>query len=236
MARGDLGIETELSRVPLVQKDIVARCQAAGVPVIVATQMLQSMISAPLPTRAEVSDVANAIFEQADAVMLSGETAVGQHPVEAVATMNRIAAETEEYLATLPAGEAPPSSPVHCRVTAAVAHAAVQAARDLGARLVAVWSATGETARLVAQHRLPMAVLGLSSDEAVCRRMNLLYGVVPARVEALENPAAMAAALDRVILDGRLAAPGELVVVVTSTQPYTPGATDTVLVRRVGRE
>ncbi len=233
VARGDLGIETDLCRVPLVQKDIVARCQAAGVPVIVATQMLQSMVSSPLPTRAEVSDVANAIFDRADAVMLSGETAVGQFPVPAVDMMNRIAKNTESYLATRPPCERSVSAGVRYRPTAAAAHAAVQAARDLGARLVAVWSATGATVRLVAQHRLPMIVLGLSYDERVCRRMNLLFGVVPVRVEPLDNPAAMAAALDRVVLERGLASAGDLIVVVTSTRPLTPGATDTVLLRRV---
>ncbi len=236
VARGDLGVETELCSVPLVQKDIVARCQEAGVPVIVATQMLQSMVASPMPTRAEVSDVANAIFDRADAVMLSGETAVGQYPVPAVDYMNRIAAATEEYLATRPPADGSPRTSIRLRPTAAVAHAAVQAARDLGARLVAVWTATGATVRLVAQHRLPMMVLGLSYDEQVCRRMNLLFGVVPVRVEPLDNPAAMAAALDKVVLERELAAPGDLVVVVTSTRPRTPGATDTVLVRRVGTE
>ena len=233
VARGDLGIETDLCSVPLVQKDIVARCQTVGVPVIVATQMLQSMVASPLPTRAEVSDVANAIFDRTDAVMLSGETAVGQYPVPAVEMMNKIAATTEAYLATRPPAERSTGGPIRYRPTAAAAHAAVQAARDLGARLVAVWSATGATVRRVAQHRLPMAVLGLSYDERVCRRMNLVFGVVPIRVEPLDNPAAMAAALDRVVLERGLAAPGDLIVVVTSTRPLTPGATDTVLVRRV---
>jgi pyruvate kinase len=148
--------------------------------------------------------------------------------------MNRIAKQTEGYLATLPPSESMASYELRYRPTAAVAHAAVQAARDLGARLVAVWSATGATARLVAQHRLPTIVLGLSYDERVCRRMNLFYGVVPVRVEPLDNPAAMAAALDRVVLERGLAAAGDLIVVVTSTRPATPGATDTVLLRRVG--
>ena len=234
VARGDLGVETDLWRVPLIQKDIVAECQQAGVPVIVATQMLQSMIESPLPTRAEVSDVANAILDRADAVMLSGETAVGRYPVQAVEMMCKVAAATEAYLAKRPPAEGPPCLSAQYRPTAAVAHAAVAAARDLGARLVAVWSATGTTVRMVARHRLSMLVLGLSYDERVCRQMNLLYGVIPVRVEPLDNPAAMAAALDAVVLQRKLAVPGDLIVVVTSTKPTTPGATDTALVRRVG--
>jgi pyruvate kinase len=233
VARGDLGVETDFWRVPLVQKDIVAECQQLGVPVIVATQMLQSMLESPLPTRAEVSDVANAIFDRADAVMLSGETAVGHHPLAAVEVMCKVGAATEAYLAKRPPVAGPPGPSTKFRPTAAVAHAAVDAARDLGARLVAVWSATGATVRMVARHRLPMPVLGLSYDPRVCRQMNLLYGVIPVRVEPLDNPAEMAAALDTIVLERKLAAPGDLIVVVTSTRPTTPGATDTALVRRV---
>ena len=147
--------------------------------------------------------------------------------------MNKVAATTEEYLAKRPPAEVPCTLGTF-RPTAAVAHAAVAAARDLGARLVAVWTATGTTVRLVAKHRLPMPVVGLSYDERVCRRMNLLYGVIPIRVAPLDNPAAMAAALDVELLQRGLAQPGDLVVVVTSTRPQTPGATDTALVRRVG--
>lgn len=236
VARGDLGVETDLWRVPVIQKDIVAECRQAGVPVIVATQMLQSMINEPSPTRAEVSDVANAILDQVDAVMLSGETAVGRYPVTAVDMMDRIAGATEEYLAKRPPVGAVASPEAKYRPTAAVAHAAVAAARDLGARLVAVWTATGTTVRLVSQHRLPMPVLGLTYDDAVYRRLNLLYGVVPVRVEPMDNPSAMAAALDAHVLERGLAAQGDLIVVVTSTRPTTPGATDTALVRRVGEK
>ncbi len=234
VARGDLGVETDLWRVPLIQKDIVAECREAGVPVIVATQMLQSMIDSPMPTRAEVSDVANAIIDQADAVMLSGETAVGRYPVQAVEMMNRVAGATAQYLAKRPPAEGAPYLGVKYRPTAAMAHAAVAAARDLGARLVAVWSATGATVRMVAKHRLPMPVVGLTYDERVYRQMNLLFGVIPIRVEPLDHPAAMAAALDAQLLERKLAAPGDLIVVVTSTRPTTPGATDTALVHRVG--
>jgi pyruvate kinase len=232
VARGDLGVETDIWRVPLIQKDIVARCQRVGVPVIVATQMLQSMVDSPMPTRAEVSDVANAVFDRADAVMLSGETAVGKYPVEAVDMMNRIAGATGAYLATQSPGSLAGSA-VAYDGTAAIAHAAVQAALDLAARAVAVWTATGATVRHVARYRLPMPVVGLTYDERVYRQMSLLYGVVPVRVEPLHNPAEMAAAIDGILLERNLAIPGDAVVVVTSTKPTTAGATDTALVRRV---
>ena len=233
VARGDLGVETDLWRVPLIQKDIVARCQHAGVPVIVATQMLQSMVNSPMPTRAEVSDVAGAVFEQADAVMLSAETAVGRYPVQAVDIMNRIVAATGEYLARQPLRAEPDHAPVRYQPTGAVAHAAVQAARDLGARVVAVWTATGATARMVAKHRLPMPVVGLTYNDRVYRQMSLLFGVIPVRVDAMDDVAEMAAILDRTLLERKLVLPGDLVVVVTSRRPNTPGGTDTTLVHRV---
>jgi pyruvate kinase len=233
VARGDLGVETDVWRVPLLQKEIVGRCQRAGVPVIVATQMLQSMVNSPMPTRAEVSDVAAAVFERADAVMLSAETAVGAYPVQAVDIMNKVAAVTGEYLARQPVPVPEPLPTTRYRPTSAVAHAAVQAARDLGARLVAVWTATGATARMVAKHRLPMPVVGLTYSERVYRQMNLLFGVIPVHVEAMNDPARMAEVLDACLLERKLVLPGDLVVVVTSRQPHTPGGTDTTLVHRV---
>ncbi len=240
VARGDLGVETDIWRVPLIQKDLISRCRDAGVPVIVATQMLQSMVDSPIPTRAEVSDVANAIFDRADAVMLSAESAVGKYPGLAVDMMNRIADTTESYLATLPPVDRPCGVGGFTRPTLAVAHAAVRAALDLNVRLVAVWTATGATVRQIAQHRLPMPVVGLAYDEHVLRQMNLLYGVIPVRVEPVDHPRQMAAALEARLLDesdgkvSRLAAEGDLVIVVTSTRTHAPGGTDTVLVHRVG--
>jgi pyruvate kinase len=236
VARGDLGVETDIWRVPLVQKDIVARCREAGVPVIVATQMLQSMVNQPMPTRAEVSDVANAILDRADAVMLSAETAVGHYPVESVDMLNRIAAATEEYLRRRPHEHTQTSVTARYRPTGAVAHAAVQAALDLGARLVAVWTATGATVRMVAKHRLPMTVIGLTYNERVYRQLNLLFGVMPIRVDPIDNPTEMATTLDRILLERKLALSGDLIVVVTSRRPNMPGATDTTLIHRVGSQ
>ena len=240
VARGDLGVETDIWRVPLIQKDLVRRCQKAGKPVIVATQMLQSMVESPIPTRAEVSDVANAIFDRADAVMLSAESAIGQYPSLAVDMMNRIAAATEEYLATCEPFDPAVEAAALADPTLAIAHSAVRAALDVKARAVAVWTATGRSVRALARYRLPMPVLGLSYDTRVLQQMNLSYGVVPVRVEPLDHPAKMAAALDAELLDEAesdvrgLVAAGDLIVVVTSTRAHAPGATDTVLVHRVG--
>ncbi len=234
VARGDLGVEMDVWRVPLIQKDITARCRAAGKPVIIATQMLQSMVSSPMPTRAEVSDVANAILDGADAVMLSGETAAGAYPDIAATMMSCVASTTEAYQREQRAAEPASRCGGLSGPTSAIALAAVQAGLQLDARLVAVWSATGETVRVVAQHRLPMPVIGLTYDERVYRRISLLYGVIPLRVPPLGHPAEMAEVLDARLLERGLASPGDLIVVVTSTCPKTPGGTDTTLVHRVG--
>ena len=234
VARGDLGVEMDVWRVPIVQKELIARCRDSGVPVIVATQMLQSMVESPMPTRAEVSDVANAIFDAADAVMLSAETAVGRYPIEAVEMIGRVARTTEAYLSTRPRAEPAQTVSATNRGTSAIAQAAVRAALHLDAALVAAWTATGRTVQTLARHRLPMPIVGLTYDERVYRRMALLHGVVPVRVEPLSNPAEMAAVLDDRLTALGLASPGDLIVVVTSTKPTTPGATDTTLVHRVG--
>jgi len=236
VARGDLGIEVDLAQVPLLQKDITRRCQLAGKPVIVATQMLESMVHAPVPTRAEASDVANAIFDMADAVMLSAETAVGRYPVEAVATINRIATDTETFLAS---GVAPPTPTVgveSLRVTSAVAHAASLAARDLHAELVAVWTETGSTAALLSKHRLPQPIVGLSPNPATCRRMALNYGVIPIEMTQPGEHDVMLARLDEVLLARELVTPNDLVVVVAGTHLRRPGATNSVFIHLVGRE
>ncbi len=233
VARGDLGVELDPWQVPLVQKSLVIRCREAGKPIIIATQMLQSMIERPTPTRAEVSDVANAILDGADAVMLSAETAAGMFPLAAVEVMSRVSEVTEAFLSPLGGRDSPEAVATPSRTASAVAQAAVRAAQHLDARLVAVWTATGETARLIARHRLPMPVVGLTFDERTYQQMNLLYGVVPLRVRPIDTPAAMGPLLDDVLVREGLARPGDVIVVATSTKPHTPGATDTVLIHRV---
>jgi len=236
VARGDLGVEMDVWRVPLIQKDIVTRCRAAGKPVIIATQMLQTMIVNPTPTRAEVSDIANAILDQADAIMLSGETAAGKYPDLAVAMMDSVARATESYQQESGVHQAAQAKGQSGNVASAIACAAVQAALNTNARLVAVWSASGETARLVAQQRLPVSVIGLTYDEQVYRSMNLFYGVTPLRVKPMSHPADMADVLDAKLVERNLARYGDTIIVVTSTHPKTPGGTNTVLVHRVGEK
>ncbi|MFH1417883.1 MAG: pyruvate kinase [Planctomycetota bacterium] len=233
VARGDLGVEMELAEVPLVQKEITRKCQQTGKPVIVATQMLQSMVDRPTATRAEVSDVANAILDSADCVMLSAETSVGAYPVQSVKMMNRIAERTEAYLDASGIAPRMDASLTIRRVTTAVAHGASLLARELDAKLVAVWTGTGKTTRLLSKCRLDRPVIGLSPDGRVCRRMALYYGVVPVHLTHTDEVQAMLGEVDRMLLDQQLAAEGDRVVVVAGTRLEKPGATNSLLIHLV---
>jgi pyruvate kinase len=231
VARGDLGVELPVEKVPPLQKEIIARANSHGVPVITATQMLESMVASPRPTRAEASDVANAIFDGTDAVMLSQETAVGSYPVEAVATMRRIAREAE---ATPQLAHPPPPAVGALDVTATVSKAAVQIAADLGARAIVAFSESGATARFVSRFRPRVPILGLTPYEATRRRMALYWGVEAASpLDRGVDLAVMIAQGDQRICDEGMATPGDLVVVVAGT-PGGRGATNRVVVHRVG--
>ncbi len=190
VARGDLGVELTPEAVPIVQHDLVHRARQHSKPVIVATQMLESMIEHPRPTRAEVSDVSHAVFSGADAVMLSAETATGAYPVRAVEMMDRVCRQVEgwqwvegAFLSLMEepaAGHGPPS------LREAVARATAQLSRDLRVRAVAVRTSGGISAAFVSATRPAAPVVALTMDEAVCRRLNLLWGVVPRRVNACD--------------------------------------------------
>jgi pyruvate kinase len=190
IARGDLGIELPAEKVPLIQRDLIRRARQHGVPVIVATQMLESMISHSQPTRAEVTDVAGAAMLSADAAMLSGETAAGKYPLQAVQMMDRILREVEssQWLEGRFAAE-PISDRGHKvqRIRESMAHAAVQLTKDLEVDAIIVPTETGTTVRIMAAHRpLPPAV-GACSDERICRRMSLHWGIVPVKIDDAES-------------------------------------------------
>ncbi len=197
VARGDLGVELGTEDVPIVQKRIIAAANAAGKVVITATQMLESMIESPRPTRAEASDVANAILDGTDAVMLSGESAVGKHPVEAVATMARIAEHTEQHglaqIRTRGACLLHEDGPGN-RITRTLARVASSVAEDLGCKLIVAFTQSGATAQLVAGHRPSVPVVAVTHDESVYRRLALWWGVLPVRSESTENTDALLAA------------------------------------------
>jgi len=180
IARGDLGVEMDVAAVPVAQKKLVRIAHAHGKPCIVATQMLESMIERATPTRAEVSDVANAILDRADCVMLSGETAVGKYPVLAADTMRRVALVTEQSIRDEHRIARPPAYPRETgNLTWALAHGAWHVAKDIDAKIVVVWSQTGGTARSLSRNGFDIPVVAFSSDQRSIQRMNLLYSVIP---------------------------------------------------------
>jgi pyruvate kinase len=234
VARGDLGVEMDVAQVPIIQKDLVRRCRAAGKPVIVATQMLQSMIEQPTPTRAEVSDVANAIFDGADAVMLSGETSVGKFPVGAVHIMAHIAETTEAYLATQPAVLENNLKVKTMQLSAAVARGVWQIVSDLKAALVVIWSQTGATARIFSKMRFPVPVVALSSDHRALRRMALHYGVISQEMTPPQDMASLVEQVDELVTLQELAAQGSRIVIVAGSSLGTPSTLNGVVIHTVG--
>jgi pyruvate kinase len=235
VARGDLGVEMDVAQVPIIQKDLIRRCQAAGKPVIVATQMLQSMIEASSPTRAEVSDVANAIFDGADAVMLSGETSVGRYPIPAVHMMAHVAQVTESYLDACGGGPQPAVRSHTMRLSAAVARGVWQIVADMKVKLIVVWSQTGATARIFSKCRFPAPIVALSSSPSVLRQMALHYGVIPQEMAAPANLTELIAQVDRMVLQRKLATWSERIVIVAGSALGTPGTIDGIIIHTLGR-
>jgi pyruvate kinase len=185
VARGDLGVEMDIAQVPVAQKKIIDCCQRHGRPCIVATQMLETMIQSPMPTRAEASDVANAVFDGADALMLSAETATGKHPDLVVETMRRIIRAAEARMDEMPEQESPPARLVETGYpTAALAHGAWHIARDIRARLIVCWSQSGGTARYLSQNDFRAPIVAYSSSPVATRRMALLRNVSPVHAAA----------------------------------------------------
>lgn len=235
VARGDLGVELPPEQVPIAQCELIDRTRRQSKPVIVATQMLESMIDNPRPTRAEVSDVAHAVMSGTDAVMLSGETAAGAHPVAAVSMMNRIARQAEAYLWKEGAFEeisnatAPQSEP---NFGDAIAHAVAQLSRELGVRAIVTISKGGMSAATMSSARPAAPVLALSPDMASCRRMNLMWGIVPLLVDesALQDGVATAR---RVALESGLAENGDFILLVRGFAADPRQAAPSITVLRV---
>jgi pyruvate kinase len=230
VARGDLGVETSPEEVPVIQRRLIDACRSRGKPVIIATQMLESMISAPRPTRAEASDVANAIFSGADAVMLSGETAVGEYPVEAVRTMARIATTAEESM------RAQFASHEHrhtANVTEAVSAAVVELADDLGVRAVITSTQSGSTARSVAKHRPAAPIVAITPAAGVARQLRVVWGVQPVTARpstSIEDMITLAVDAAR---EQRLVDSGDLVAITAGVAVNQPGSTNLIQVRTV---
>jgi pyruvate kinase len=224
VARGDLGVEIPPEEVPSVQKDIVRRCNQRGLPVIVATQMLNSMIDNPRPTRAEASDVANAVFDGADAVMLSGETASGRYPLESVQMMDRIvlaAESTTRAQGLMMQPQTPVGLPSH--FPDVIAASACYAAKQAGAQLIAAFTLSGVTARLLAHYRPSVPIVAFSPNQEVRRRLALLWGVVPRVLEPIQDTEAMVHRVEEELLARGLARPGDRVVIVYGAPVGQPG-------------
>lgn len=231
VARGDLGVEIPVEEVPLVQKRIIAACNQAGKPVITATQMLESMVYHSRPTRAEASDVANAIFDGTDAVMLSGETAMGSFPVGVVSTMSRIASRAEKGL---PYGNLLNKDRLFEQTaTEAISHASGTIAYELGAAAIITPTASGSTARQVAKYRPQAPILATSPDEKVLNQLCLVWGVEPLLVEPSVGTDEMVnAAVAAAILSGQVKQ-GDLVVITAGVPAGVPGTTNLLKVHIV---
>ncbi|MEX1017538.1 MAG: pyruvate kinase [Phycisphaeraceae bacterium] len=236
VARGDLGVEMDLAEVPVVQKRIIAEAHRHGKPVIVATQMLQSMIESAAPTRAEVSDAANAILDGADALMLSGETAVGKYPEQAVAVLAKVARVTEQYDAPHRRGEArPPKLSQETRYrTAALAHGVSIVVKDLAARFVVTWSELGGGARYLSQNRMTVPIIAISSNMAALRQMCLMFGVVPVWMLRPSGADVFVRQVDTLMMRHGWAEQGDPIVIATGEPIGTPGVTNEVRIHYVG--
>jgi pyruvate kinase len=230
VARGDLGVELPLEAVPIVQKRAVELSRRMAKPVIVATQMLESMISSPVPTRAETSDVANAVLDGADAVMLSGETSVGEYPVITVQTMARIVESTEDHgLERIPALGTKPRTQ-----GGAITLAAAEVADFVEAKYVCVFTESGDSARRMSRLRFKIPMKAFTPDPAIRRRMALTWGIESFLVERVTHTDAMYHQVDEVLLREGLAEVGDKVVVISGSPPGISGSTNDLRVHRVG--
>ena len=223
VARGDLGVEIDVAETPMAQKRIIRKCQEYSKPVIVATQMLDSMHKSSRPTRAEASDVANAILDGADACMLSGETAIGEYPVEAVAMMNRIMLNTESSLIDMPEYASPKVADGVQPVTSAVVYGAARIADRLEAKLVVIATRTGNTARIKAKQRDYIPTVGVSRNLSTLRQLCLFWGIIPLRGMPLESGEELRVAVESWGREQELLTDGDYSVFVTSSTFGTLG-------------
>lgn len=232
VARGDLAIEVPAERVPLIQKMIIEKCNNLGKPVITATQMLESMIKNPTPTRAEVSDVANAILDGTDAIMLSEETALGDYPVEAVRMMSKIAREIEKNYPErliMRSGDNGASD-----ITDSITGSVVKAAHDVGAKVIVALTDSGFTARMISRYKPEPVILALSPNEKTCNQINLYFGCFPARIKRYKTLNEAIAIVRQRCLTENIAAKGDRVVIACGVPSAKKGvATNMILVETI---
>ena len=230
VARGDLGVEMPIEDIPLVQKRCVILAREYAKPVIVATQMLDSMITNSRPTRAEATDCANAVLDGADALMLSGETSVGSFAIEAVQTMARIIEKTEqEALHLIPALQHNPKTK-----GGAITKAATEVGLTIGAKVLAAFTKTGDSARRMSRLRSPIPILALTPDAATFNQMSLTWGVEPLLTPLVTTTDEMVKQVDAILIETKRVARGEEIMIVAGSPPGIPGSTNAMRVHRVG--
>ncbi len=235
VARGDMGVEIPFEKIPAIQKELISKAYNAGKQVITATQMLESMIKNARPTRAEITDVANAIYDGTSAIMLSGETAAGAFPVEAVKTMALIAETTENDI-NYREIFMKHSSADNPSVTDAISHATVTTALDLGAQAIVTVTKGGGTARMISKYRPSCPIIGLTTDETTCRQMNMSWGIVPSMIAEHENTDDLIQnALEASVQQG-LVSVGDLVVITAGVPLGISGNTNLLKVQTIGEE
>ena len=233
VARGDMGVEIDFTEIPIIQKDMIAQCMDAGKPVITATQMLDSMVENPRPTRAEITDVANAIYDGTSAIMLSGETAAGKYPVDAVKTMDAIARRTEADINYAKRMRNLTGS-ARLSIAAATAHAACTTALDIGADAIITVSQSGATARLVSRFRPGSTVVACLLSEQVRRQMALYWGVVPLLMPYAQNTDQLIDFAVRAAEEAGLVKQGDLVVLTAGVPVGVSGTTNMIKVHLIG--
>jgi len=234
VARGDLGIEVDSERVPLIQKDLIGKCRRAGKPVITATQLLESMIEHPRPTRAESSDVANAVLDGTDAVMLSGETAVGRYPVEAVKTLDRICRSVENGSESIyyGLGFVRPRRDEK-QIIESLSYSTVIMAREVGARVIATITHSGMTAKRIAKYRPLMPVIAFTESDEVLRQLSLVWGVTGIKLDELFDTDRSVRLMQSYLKDHGYVKPGDRVVLATGIPVAKRGHTNMVTINTI---
>lgn len=232
VARGDMGVEIPFEKIPSIQKSIIRKAYRAGKQVITATQMLESMITNPRPTRAEITDVANAIYDGTSAIMLSGETAAGAHPVEAVETMALIAETTEseiDYITHFKKGTDEDSK----SITNAISHATVTTAHDLNAKAIITVTKSGSTARMISKHRPSAMIIGCTTDEIICRQMSMSWGIVPLMCDEKDNSDALFSHAVEIAKKNKLVSKDDIVVITAGIPLGISGTTNMLKVEKI---
>ncbi len=233
IARGDLGVEMPMEQVPILQKKIINQCNQNGKPVITATQMLESMIENPVPTRAEVNDIATAIFDGTDAVMLSGETAVGKHPIESVKTMASVISNVEKEISISSGFQQVLADSFEQDTKSAICHAAYEIATDLDIPVIVIMTESGSTALEVSRYRPDSYIVALCPFEKVCRQLELVWGITTFKVHQIDSIDKMVQHAEVKLLEENLISKGDSFILSAGVPIGVPGSTNTLKIQKV---